>query len=242
MMFSVFNIETLIFKINRIDFSDKINYICDKNGSGKTLFLDSLYFDNKVKIEPHIDKKDIIYLSQHFSFYERIKVKDFIEFFDQINNENLLEKIRKNSYINNFINENFDKTLYHLSGGEFKFLYLILLLFTDKKLYLLGHSMGSMIARLYLRKSDILIDKLLLTGTVPRASISGLGLFFARVACFYFGEMMESDIIDTIVGAGKGLDFISYDQENIRIKNNDPMRIFKFKISYTRVLIELNRL
>lgn len=137
MMFSVFNIETLIFKINRIDFSDKINYICDKNGSGKTLFLDSLYFDNKVRIEPHIDKKDIIYLSQHFSFYERIKVKDFIEFFDQINNENLLEKTRKNSYINNFINENFDKTLYHLSGGEFKFLYLILLLFTDKKLYLL---------------------------------------------------------------------------------------------------------
>lgn len=136
-MFSVFNIETLIFKINRIDFSDKINYICDKNGSGKTLFLDSLYFDNKVKIEPHIDKKDIIYLSQYFSFYERIKVKDFIEFFDQINNENLLEKIRKNSYINNFINENFNKTLYHLSGGEFKFLYLILLLFTDKKLYLL---------------------------------------------------------------------------------------------------------
>lgn len=136
-MFSVFNIETLIFKINRIDFSDKINYICDKNGSGKTLFLDSLYFDNKVRIEPHIDKKDIIYLSQHFSFYERIKTEDFVEFFDQINNENLLEKIRKNSYINNFINENFDKTLYHLSGGEFKFLYLILLLFTDKKLYLL---------------------------------------------------------------------------------------------------------
>lgn len=136
-MFSVFNIETLIFKINRIDFSDKINYICDKNGSGKTLFLDSLYFDNKVRIEPHIDKKDIIYLNQHFSFYERIKVKDFVEFFDQINNENLLEKIRKNSYINNFINENFNKTLYHLSGGEFKFLYLILLLFTDKKLYLL---------------------------------------------------------------------------------------------------------
>ncbi len=136
-MFSVFNIETLIFKINRIDFSDKINYICDKNGSGKTLFLDSLYFDNKVRIEPHIDKKDIIYLSQHFSFYERIKAEDFVEFFDQINNENLLEKIRKNSYINNFINENFDKTLYHLSGGEFKFLYLILLLFTDKKLYLL---------------------------------------------------------------------------------------------------------
>lgn len=136
-MFSVFNIETLIFKINRIDFSDKINYICDKNGSGKTLFLDSLYFDDKVRIEPHIDKKDIIYLSQHFSFYERINVKDFVEFFDQINNETLLEKIRKNSYIDNFINENFDKTLYHLSGGEFKFLYLILLLFTDKKLYLL---------------------------------------------------------------------------------------------------------
>lgn len=115
-------------------------------------------------------------------------------------------------------------------------------IYPDKKLYLLGHSMGSMIARLYLRESDILIDKLVLTGTVPRASISGLGLFFARVGCFYFGEMMESDIIDTIVGAGKGLDFISYNQENIREKNSDPMRIFKFKISYTRVLIEFNKL
>lgn len=112
--------------------------------------------------------------------------------------------------------------------------------YTDLEYILLAHSMGSMIARLFIRENDDLIDKLILTGTVPVNIISGLALFFFNIGCFFFGEKGESRVIDYLVGAN-GLDFISFDQENINIKTNDPLRIFKFKAGYSRVLIEINK-
>ena len=105
---------------------------------------------------------------------------------------------------------------------------------------LLGHSMGSMIARLFLRKNDNLLDKLILTGTVPVNKLSGLALFFFNIGCFFLGEKGETRIIDYLVGAS-GLDFISFDKDNINIKANDPFRIFKFRAGYSRVLIEINK-
>ena len=106
---------------------------------------------------------------------------------------------------------------------------------------LMGHSMGSMIARLVLRKNDDLFDKIILSGTVPPNSAAFVGNFFLNISCFYLGDKAESTITDILVGAGKGLGFISYNEENIRIKNTDPMRIFRFKLGYSRVLVELNK-
>ena len=105
---------------------------------------------------------------------------------------------------------------------------------------LLGHSMGSMIARLFLRKNDDLLDRLILTGTVPVNKLSGLALFFFNIGCFFLGEKGETRVIDYLVGAS-GLDFISFDKENISIKANDPLRVFKFRGGYSRVLIEINK-
>lgn len=110
----------------------------------------------------------------------------------------------------------------------------------DLKYYLIGHSMGSMIARLFIRKNDELIDKLILTGTVPTNGLSAFALFLFNIGCFYLGDKGESRLIDALVGA-KGLDFISYDGENIGIKANDPLRIFKFKTGYSRTLVEINK-
>lgn len=106
--------------------------------------------------------------------------------------------------------------------------------------YMLGHSMGSMLARLFIRKNDDLLDKLILTGTVPTNPLSVFALFFFNIGCFFFGDKGESRLIDALVGA-KGLEFISYDGENIGIKANDPHRIFKFKTGYSRVLVEINK-
>lgn len=113
--------------------------------------------------------------------------------------------------------------------------------YPDLSYYLLGHSMGSMIARLFLRENDDLLDKLVVTGTVPVNKAAGLGVFFYNFVNFYFGDKAESRLIDSIVGA-KGLDFISYDRENIETKANDPLRIFNFKLGYSRTLIEINKL
>lgn len=111
--------------------------------------------------------------------------------------------------------------------------------YPDLKYYMLGHSMGSMIARLVLRENDSLIDKLIVMGTVPVNKAAWLGVFFENIVCFYFGENTQSRLIDKVVGA-ENIDFISYNQENIDTKLNDPLRISKFKIAYSRALIELN--
>lgn len=113
--------------------------------------------------------------------------------------------------------------------------------YPDLKYCMLGHSMGSMIARLFLRDNDKLLDKLIVMGTVPVNKLSWLGVFFANILCFYLGEKSESMLIDGVVGA-KSLDFISYDKENIYIKEHDPLRIFKFRLGYSRALIELNKM
>ncbi len=107
------------------------------------------------------------------------------------------------------------------------------------KYHMIGHSMGSMIARLFLRENDILLDKLIIMGTVPVNKLSWLGVFFANILCFYLGEQTKSRLIGKIIG-DEGTDFLSYNQENIDIKENDPLRIFKYKIAYSRALIELN--
>ncbi len=109
------------------------------------------------------------------------------------------------------------------------------------KYCMLGHSMGSMIARLSLRDNDNLLDKLIVMGTVPVNKFAWLGVFFANIICFYLGERSESMLIDGVVGA-KSFDFISYNQDNISYKENDPLRIFKFRLGYSRTLIELNKM
>lgn len=113
--------------------------------------------------------------------------------------------------------------------------------YPDLKYYMLGHSMGSMIARLFLKENDELLDKLIVMGTVPVNKAAWIGVFFTNIACFYFGDKTKSRLINKIIGA-EDEGFISYSTENITKKANDPLRISKFKIAYSRSLIELNKM
>lgn len=114
--------------------------------------------------------------------------------------------------------------------------------YKDVPIYMLGHSMGSMTARVFLQENDDLINKLILTGTPPPDGFAKIAYFFANVFCFYIGSHQRSNIINHLVGTGDGsLDFISYDEKNREDKYNDPLRIFNFTIGYTKVLIEINK-
>lgn len=114
--------------------------------------------------------------------------------------------------------------------------------YKDVPIYMLGHSMGSMTARVFLQENDDLINKLILTGTPPQDIFAKVAYFFANVFCFYIGSHQRSNIINHLVGTGNGsLDFISYDENNREDKYNDSMRIFNFTIGYTKVLIEINK-
>ena len=115
-------------------------------------------------------------------------------------------------------------------------------IYPNSPVYMLGHSMGSMIARVFLQENDQKIDKLVLTGTPPPDPKAPLAYFFANVACFYIGEREKSRIINHLVGPGDdSLDFISYDEKNREEKYQDPLRIFHFTFSYTKVLVEINK-
>lgn len=114
--------------------------------------------------------------------------------------------------------------------------------YPGQKIYMLGHSMGSMTARVFLKENDDLIDKLILTGTPPQDPLAKVAYFFANIFCFYIGNHQRSNVINYLLGTGSdSLDFISYDEDNREDKYQDPLRIFNFTIGYTKTLIEINK-
>ncbi|MCI7239495.1 MAG: alpha/beta hydrolase [Anaerococcus sp.] len=115
-------------------------------------------------------------------------------------------------------------------------------IYKDLPVYLLGHSMGSMIARLMVASDDKSFDKVFLTGTVAYNKLAPVGYFFFNVLSFYLGEKTPTKLIGLALGSNPdSLDFISYSKKNREIKSKDRLRIFSFTYRYTGVLIDLNR-
>ena len=108
------------------------------------------------------------------------------------------------------------------------------------KVYMLGHSMGSMISRMYLQDYDDSIDKLVLTGTVEHNKIAGLGMFFANIVSF-FSRSYQPSIMTALLPGGDDDTWISYNMDNVIDKRNDPMRINSFLEKYVSVMIDMNK-
>ncbi|WP_243342859.1 alpha/beta fold hydrolase [Anaerococcus sp. AGMB09787] len=114
--------------------------------------------------------------------------------------------------------------------------------YKDLPVYVLGHSMGSMIARLMVASDDKSFDKVFLTGTVAYNKLAPVGYFFFNILSFYLGEKTPTKLIGLALGSNSdSLDFISYSKKNREIKAKDRLRIFSFTYRYTGVLIDLNR-
>lgn len=114
--------------------------------------------------------------------------------------------------------------------------------YKDLPVYVLGHSMGSMVARLMVASDDKSFDKVFLTGTVAYNKLASVGYFFFNILSFYLGEKTPTKLIGLALGSNpNSLDFISYSQKNREIKFKDRLRIFSFTYRYTGVLIDLNR-
>lgn len=109
------------------------------------------------------------------------------------------------------------------------------------KVCMIGHSMGSMIARMYIQSYDDTIEKLVLSGTVERSNIAGVGLFFANIISF-FSRGYQPSIMTPLLPGGEDDDtWISYNMDNVIEKRNDPMRIKTFLERYVAVIIDLNK-
>ena len=112
--------------------------------------------------------------------------------------------------------------------------------YPDLPIYMIGHSMGSMIARMYLQNYDDTIEKLVLIGTVEHSKIAPFGVFLGNIITFYFGEYQPAVLTPLLPGDGDDT-WISYNMDNVIEKRNDPMRIKTFLERYVAVIIDLNK-
>lgn len=114
-------------------------------------------------------------------------------------------------------------------------------LYPGKKIYMIGHSMGSMFARVYLQKYDRDIEKLVLSGTVCHHFPAAGAAFLARAASFYFGEKRHSFFFALLNKMeGKDRSWISYNEENLREIAADPLIVKRFRNKSNAVIFEVN--
>lgn len=110
----------------------------------------------------------------------------------------------------------------------------------DLPIYMVAHSMGSMIARVYIQKYDNTIDKLILSGTVVYNQFAPLGVFGGNILSMYLGEYKRSNLTALLPGGNGDISWISYDMDNVIEKENDPQRVYNFLQRGVVVIISLN--
>lgn len=112
---------------------------------------------------------------------------------------------------------------------------------------LLGHSMGSLIARKYLKKHDDEIDALILTGAPGNNPGTKAGLILLNALSKTKGDHAESALVNKMVaggfdraikGGGKN-SWLSVNEDNVRAFNEDPDSGFPFTINGYQNLLKL---
>ena len=117
-------------------------------------------------------------------------------------------------------------------------------LFPDAPLWLFGHSMGSLVARCYLKKYDAELSGLILCGPPTRNPAAPLALLLARLSSLILGPDHRSRLIDHLAFSlfNKGYDvrnsWLSSDEENVRHYNEDPLCGFLCSSQFYADLIE----
>ena len=106
--------------------------------------------------------------------------------------------------------------------------------------FLLGHSMGSMIVRSYLKRYDMDIDGLIVCGSPSSNPAAGLGDFIAGCIGLFKGERYRSAFLaDLSTGSydrrfkadGLKNSWLSTNRANVQAYNNDPLCGFTFTVN-----------
>lgn len=134
--------ELLIKEINAkvtLNIMNGITYITGPNGTGKTFFLDYLCKIRKYPENAITGNNHIIYMRQNFSFYSRLKVKEFINFVYDLCGEdkNDFYLFLEQNAIPFKIEQLKNTKLGMLSGGERRALYILAIFSLKREWYVL---------------------------------------------------------------------------------------------------------
>ena len=119
--------------------------------------------------------------------------------------------------------------------------------FPGQKLVLLGHSMGSMAVRAFVKKYDCQIDSLIVCGSPSDNPAKGLGIAVCKMIAFFKGWHCRPAIMQklSLDGYQKGLEaegpnaWICKDKEVRDLYNKDRLCTFRFTCNGFRNLLEL---
>lgn len=111
--------------------------------------------------------------------------------------------------------------------------------YPEKTLYLLGHSLGSAFARLYLQENDHEIEKLVLSGTVPFIGASGAGELLGKIIVKLDGEMGHNKLLLKLSGiAGEDDSWVVSNKASLEAYRKDPYCGFEYPNISTLTVIQ----
>ena len=118
----------------------------------------------------------------------------------------------------------------------------------DLPLTVLAHSMGTLVARCYLRKYDSELDRLVLCGCPSKRGGTRAGLALLKVLKIFKGERGRSKLADVIVGGGYDKKFkkenvkyawVNSDPNEVKLYNEDPLCGYTFTLNGYENLVKL---
>ena len=120
--------------------------------------------------------------------------------------------------------------------------------FPGKPVYLFGHSMGSMAVRMYIKKYDSEIDKLIVCGSPSKNPLVDVALFVVRLQKLFKGDRYRSRLIQNLAfgSYNKNIDkpisdsaWLSSDENNVQNYDSDDLCGFIFTLNGFRNLFLL---
>ena len=93
--------------------------------------------------------------------------------------------------------------------------------------YLLGHSMGSLIIRKYIKKYDKDVEKLIVCGSPSENNYTGFGIFLTKLIMIFKGDRYRSKLLNKI-SIGNFDKYFKGEPKDSWI-NSDPVKVKEFK-------------
>lgn len=101
-------------------------------------------------------------------------------------------------------------------------------------IYLFAHSMGTLVARVFLKNYDKNVDKVVLCGPPTESKNVDLGITLAKINSKIFGSRNRSNFLQSMTFRGYNLfdnienDWICSDKDIVNKYNNDPLCHYRF--------------
>ena len=120
--------------------------------------------------------------------------------------------------------------------------------YPDLKVFLFGHSMGSLIVRCYAKKYDGTIDGLVVCGSPSKNPAAGPGIILTQLVGLFKGARYRSAFLESLTTgaynkkfAAEGLEnaWLSTNKANVQAYNNDPLCGFRFTANGYQGLMRL---